>query len=247
MSFLSSKILVHDMLYPEAMHVTVSKSNLTLTSAIEKRIEEIWQEKLIESKERGNQIFNGESYRVNFWSFKQSTLNLDLSIYDYKHRLGLITMIGSGEISAAKYPHNGCFVGATVLTADGYYVMVKLSGKSMNKNTIEMLGGMVETETSFSSQDFLFTVLYQELQEEADIKKADILDCHLQAMFTGGTSHFGFYFVVSLGISSTELQNRFANNQDIDIESLVFLDKDTYLETLRGMSENKRLIASLVK
>ena len=247
MEFPESKALVTGKLTAKDISITVKKSNLNLTPEIESRVEEVWKDKLIESEKRGANIFNGVSYRMNSWSYNQRKLKLELSPYDYKHRLGLITMIKNGEISSYDYPHNGCFVGATVLTSDNLYIMIKLSGTSMNLNTLEMLGGMVETETQFSDQNFLFDVLYQELEEEAGIIKSDITQCYLESMFTGGTSHFGFYFNVVLNKSSSELQKRFGHNQDTDIESLVFLSREDYLITLRNMSNNKRLIASLVE
>jgi 8-oxo-dGTP pyrophosphatase MutT (NUDIX family) len=247
MEFPESKALVTGKLTAENFNITIGESNLNLTLEIGARIEEIWKDKQVESKERGADIYNGVSYRVNNWSYDQKTLGLELSLYDYKHRLGLITMIKNGEISSYDYPHNGCFVGATVLTSDDLYIMVKLSGTSMNLNTLEMLGGMVETETQFSDQNFLFDVLYQELEEEAGITNSDITQCYLESMFTGGTSHFGFYFNVVLDKSSSELQKRFVYNQDTDIESLVFLSREEYLITLKDMSNNKRLIASIIE
>jgi len=247
MELSESKALVTGKLTVRDISITAKESNLKLTPEIEKRIEEVWEDKLIESEKRGGNIFNGVSYRMNSWSYDQQKLKLELSLYDYKHRLGLITMIKNGEISSYDYPHNGCFVGATVLTSDNLYIMVKLSGTSMNLNILEMLGGMVETETQFSDQNFLFDVLYQELEEEAGITNSDITQCYLEAMFTGGTSHFGFYFNVVLDKSSSELQKRFGHNQDTDIESLVFLSRKDYLITLKNMSNNKRLIASIIE
>ena len=246
MEKIKPKVLLEGKLLPENISITVSESNLILTDEIEKRIKEIWEEKLVESRERGKEIFNGNSYRLNSWDYENKKLELDLAIFDYKHRLGLVTLIEQGEIDETKYVQGGCSVGATVKTSDDFYVLVKLSGKSMNNNTIEMLGGMAETETPFSGGNFLFDVLYQELEEEACVGKGDIESCWLRGFFSGTAAHYGFYFETRLNITAEEVAVKFADNSDVDVDSLLFFTRQEYLAKLEIISQNKKLIKQLV-
>ncbi len=243
-----AKALYVGNLQPKDIKITVSDSNLILSPEIEQRIGEIWKEKLVESKNRGKEIFNGSSYRVNHWKLIENILSIQLASYDFKNRLGLSVMIRQAEISPADYNHGGCFVGATVVTADNKYVMVELSGKSMNNNTFEILGGMAETDIEMTSDGlYLFDALHQELLEEAGIQKSEISQEYLQLFFRGPNADYGFHFHVETALTEKVMIERFINNTDVDIAALCFFNKKEYLEKLRGGSLNKILIASHLK
>lgn len=84
------------------IHLTVNASNLVLPDTVEQRIDEPWKQKEVEAKEKELNFFNGTSYRVNDWKFVDSQLELDLAIFDFKHRYGLITMSQNDEIDSAE-------------------------------------------------------------------------------------------------------------------------------------------------
>jgi len=238
--------LVIGKLKPENTLLSITDETLVLPHSIETRIEEIWEEKVIESKERGKPIFNGTSYRLINWSFKNNLLEITLGTFDYKHRLGLSTMGQRGELHNTSIVQGGCFVNSTTITSDGYFCMVKLSGKSMNNNIYDFIGGMAETDTPFNHHTYLFDALYKEMEEEACIDKDMIESCTLRCFFQAKNGHYGFHFLTKLSKSKTDIEKRFKDNTDIDIDSLVFLKKDQYLRKLSQLPGHKPLIGEII-
>jgi len=241
-------VLVDQALLPENISITLSHACVPLDQHTEQRITEVWTEKIIESKQRGKEIFNGTSYRVIKWSFNEGHLSLELGVFDYKHLLGIISLIKAGELAATTDIQGGCFVGATVCTADNQYVLVQLSGKSMNDNTYDMLGGIAETDVPLSTDgSYLFATLYKELEEEAGITQSDISDCQLRLFFAGTSAHYGFHFSVTISLTEKQLTKRFRSNADEDIAALCFFDKPAYIKKIESLSPNKKLFVELLK
>ena len=237
--------LVTGNLQPDDISITVSDSNLELTKEIEDRIENIWLEKLSESESRGKQIYNGTSYRLNNWVYSDNKLHLELAVFNFKHRLGLLAMTAGGEIDPNTYDQAGCYVGATVITSDNKYIMVELSGKSMNYNTYDLLGGMAETDVNMSKNgDYLFNSLLKELKEEAGIVHQDIVDKHLRMFYRSTHAHFAFHFMIETNVTKETLEERFTTNDDVDIAGLCFFDEEEYVSKLNSLGPTKELIAS---
>lgn len=240
-------MLVAGKLHPQDITLSVSASNLSLPPELEACISKVWDEKVAEATEEVKTIFNGTSYRLNEWSYKNETLHLDLAVFDFKHRSALIELIKRAEIDEDVFPQGGCFTGASVRTSDGKFVVVELSGKSMNTNTYELLGGMVETDVSMTIDGtFLFNTLYKELFEEADITTDEITDCYLRMFYRGVLAHTGFYFEVTTKLTEPELTERSQTNSDTDIARLHFFTKEEYSAFLRSQRPNKQLIATLI-
>ena len=231
---------------PNNINLTVSDETLDLPQTIKTRVEEIWEEKTIESIKRGKPIFNGTSYRLINWSSNNSNLNITLGTFDYKHRLGLITMCQQKELGGTSIIQGGCFVNSTTITSDGYFCMVKLSGKSMNDNLYDFIGGMAETDTPFDTHTNLFDALYKEMEEEACIDKKMIKDCSLRCFFEANNGHYGFHFLTNLSCNKSEIEERFRHNTDVDIDSLIFLEKDAYLEKLSDLPGHKPFIGEII-
>lgn len=227
------------------MNISVVDASLGLSEKTEHKIEQLFAEKAKEAEEKNLNFFNGTSYRLSDWHYQDNTLNLELATYDFKHRYGLVAMTRNKEIDETQHRRNGCFVGSTVITSDDKYIMVKLTSKTVNPNTYDLLGGMVETDVPMHPHTYLFDVLYQELEEEAGITQADIAKCTLKMMYAGMNGHVGFYFETKLSISQQELEARFTHNTDIDIDSLHFYTANEYWDILSKHNPNKQFIASL--
>ncbi len=225
------------------VNITIEESNLILSKEIEVDIERRWSEKIKEAEEGNLNLYNGMSYRLNDWSCVLDRLDLKLSVFDYKHRHALVCMSREGSIDEGKYRHNGCYVGATVITSDNKYVMVKLSGKSMNPNKTDLLGGIAETNVKCNSGQYLFDILHEELREEAGLEINEVDSSVLRMMYASQSGHIGFYFEIRLLLSSGEMEERFADNQDIDIAHLLFYEKSEYVNALRRHGSSKNLIA----
>ena len=124
--------------------------------------------------------------------------------------------------------------------------MVELSGKSMNENRIDFVGGIMETTIPMNSGDDVFKSFYAELEEEVGVKEKDIQECFLKAVVLESKTNVGFYFEVFLKLTAAEVAERFESNRDQDIKKPHFYTRDEYLRVLKGHNINKQLIAEVL-
>lgn len=241
------EILAKGSFSPEDIRVSVSESNRKIDPFVESKLEEVWQKKLKEAAEKGKNIYNGLSYRLNSLSENEGKLNIDFGIFDYKTRDGLIFIPEYFNLGR-EYYRMGCYVSSTIKTSDNKYLLVELSGKSMNTNRYEFIGGIMETKIPIKNGESIFSHLHDEMSEEASILNADISSMSLKSVSITDTHNVDFYFEVVLKTDSTTLQNRFKDNRDQDIKNLLVLDKIEYLDILKThKSKVKNFVATIVE
>lgn len=237
------RILVSGAFSPEDVVVSVSQSTRKVDPAIEAQLDALWEVKKKKADEEGKNCYNGISYRLNSIQEQDGKLVVDFGTFEYKVRDGLIAIPEYFELSE-EYYRKGCFSTATVRTSDGLYVMAELSGKSMNENTVDLIGGIMETNIAFGSGKDVFRSFYDELEEEAGITEGDIQECYLKTIYLEARTNVAFYFEVILNISSNDLLKRFKENKDEDIHALCFYAQEKYLDALKHhRSPNKQFIA----
>jgi hypothetical protein len=238
------KLIVKGNFTPDDLVVSVSPSNLVILDSVKEDIEEIWKTKLKESEEKNLNLYNGDIYRLNSFKEENGKIYLDFGIMDFKTRFGLRKSLLKIDDDETIH-HHGCYVGATVKTSDDKYLMVKLSGKSMNRNTNDVLGGVMETNIEMNSE-YIFNVLHAELYEEAGINKSEIENTILRAIYKSSTTSIAFYLETKLSISSDEVLKRFESNTDVDVAEIEVYSYEDYLEVLRNHNENKRFFHDLI-
>ncbi len=237
------KVIVSGKFAPEDLVVSVSESNRKIDPAIEGQLESLWQAKKKQADKDGKNCYNGISYRLNTIEEQDGKVKMDFGTVEYKVWGGLVDIPEYFDLPEAYY-RKCCFSTSTVKTLDDRYLMVELSGKSMNQNTTDFIGGIMETNSNFQSGQDIFKSFFDELVEEAGIREQDMRECFLKTIYLEARANVGFYFEVILNISSSELLERFKENQDGDIKALCVYTKEEYLEALEThRSPNKQFIA----
>lgn len=240
-------ILVKGNFKPENLSINISESNRKIDPKIENQLNNLQEEKERKAKEKGQRIYNGLSYRINSLKCEGEKIYLDLGVFDFKTRECLAEAQGYYE-STKEYWRKGGHTLATVKTSDAKYLMVELSGKSMNKNRTDFLGGIMETEPPIKSGDDLFDSLFRELEEEAFVKKEDISSAILKMVYINPSTNAGFYFEILLKITSDQLQQRFDNEtKEIDIKSLKIMSRQDFISELENHNANKQFLARQVE
>lgn len=239
-------LLAKGIFHPADLLVTVSESNRLIDSVVEDQIEELWKAKVKLAEEQGKTIYNGLSYRLNSLIIEGDKLRLDFGIFDFKTRECLVEAHGYENLTE-EYFRKGCHSQGTIRTRDGKYLLVELSGKSLNFNKVDFIGGIMETKPELKTGEDVFQSFLLELEEEACIGTGDIEDIYLNIIYLNIHTNVGFYFEVLLNIDSEELAARFTRDgKDQDIKSLKILSKEDYLTTLRSINANKAFIADNV-
>lgn len=233
---------------PEDLLISVSESNRKIDPAIEAQIDARWEATQKKAAEEGRVCYNGISYRLNSLEIQENKIRLDLGLLEYKAREALPTIPGYYDLPE-EYWRKGCYSGATVKTSDDKYLIVELSGKSMNMNRVDVLGGIIEKPTEISDGKDLFGSLYAELEEEGCIHVSDIETSYLRAIYRETKTNIGFYFEILLKISSEEILERSRHEMhDQDIRSLRSLTPEEYMDMLRTEmgSPGKQLMADII-
>ncbi len=232
---------------PENLLVSVGDSTRLIDAEIEAQVDALWEEKRKKAEQEGRVCFNGVSYRLNFLKEEDQKLVIDFGLIEYKARATLQTIPGYLELPQ-EYYHKGCYTGATVKTVDDKFLIVELSGKSMNMFVTDMLGGIMEKPLAIETGKDVFECIYVELEEEACIEKNDIKESYLRSVFLTTNTHTCFYFEVILNVLSETLLGRFSNqNQDQDIKSLKVLSREEYLSFLNSHSSpSKQFISEIM-
>lgn len=231
---------------PKDLLVSVSESNRKIEAAVEGQIEALWKTKVTSAQQQGKTIYNGLSYRLNNLVIEGDKLKLDFGIFDFKTRECLVEAQGYENLTE-EYFRKGCHSQGTIKTQDGKYLLVELSGKSLNFNKVDFIGGIMETKPELKTGEDVFQSFLLELEEEACISTSDIDDIYLNIIYLNIHTNVGFYFEVLLNINSEELAARFTRDRkDLDIKSLKILSRDDYLATLRAININKAFIADHV-
>jgi hypothetical protein len=237
------RILVSGKFAPEDLLVSVSPSNRKVDPVIEGQLDALWETKKRLADEQGKKCYNGISYRLNSIQEHDGKVTVDFGTFEYKVRDGLTAIPGYFTLPE-EYYRKGCFSIATVKTNDDRYVLVELSGKSMNENTVDLIGGIMETNIVFDSGESIFRSFSNELEEEAGIMEEDIQECFLKTIFITDRTNTAFYFEVILNVSAYDLEERFRENKDQDIRALRFCTRGEYIQVLgQHRSPNKQFIA----
>jgi hypothetical protein len=240
----SKNLLISGYFNKEDIIVSRKRSDRETTPVLETKIKKTWKEIKKFAKESGKNCYDGTNYRLNNLTYTHGKLNLEVSTIKYRvtSSLQLLTQKMSKSLSVKK-KHNVCSCGSAVRTKDGKYVVAELSGKSMNSNRLELLGGMVEKPLPLTNSKELFDHLYSELKEEAFINKKDVGSIILRAVMRSAGGTIVFHFDTKLNLTSKTIRERFIKNKnrDPDIADLLFLSKKdfvTYLKTSDRVIKN---------
>ena len=231
----------------ENLNISVSDSTRKINLEVEDQVDAIWEEKKKKAELEGRVCFNGISYRLNSLKEQDQKIVINFGLLEYKVRHVLSSIPGYLEL-LDEYYHKGCYTAATIKTKDNKFLIVELSGKSMNTFVIDMLGGIMEKPSEIATGEDVFNCIYGELKEEACIGKSDIEECYLRSVFLTPNTHVCFYFEAILYVSSGTLLDRFSNeNQDQDIKSLKVLSREEYVSFLKSHSSlTKQYISQII-
>ncbi|MES2223805.1 MAG: hypothetical protein V4469_02625 [Patescibacteria group bacterium] len=243
-----TKILASGKFSPQDLIVSVSESNRKIDSSIESQIDAVWEAKKKDADEKGQICYNGTSYRLNSLEAKENKIFLDFGTLEFKTRVSLLQIPEYFNLPP-EYYKKGCTVDSTIKTADRRYLMVELSGKSLNHNVTDVLGGLIEKPLELSTGNDIFNALYIELEEEGSIHKSDVKEIYLKSIYLACQTDIHFYFEVELNLDIEELREKFdKENEDQDIESIKDFSREEYLDHLKNhKSKNKQLIAELLE
>jgi hypothetical protein len=200
----------------------VSDSTRAIDSVIEQKVEQIWEEMLAVARAQGRQVWNGITYRLNrIEEHEQGKLAVEFGPIDFKFREALINVPGYYDLPE-EYFRMGAYTSAFLKTCDGYFVFVRLSGRSLTYASENFVGGIIDEQDGAYQHNILFQSLYHEIEEETSIPRARIASCTLRLVALMPTTNVSFSFFVETRDTKDAVLARFREaNHDPDIADLV--------------------------
>lgn len=242
---ITPRILASGRFSPEDLEVSVGPSNRQISPEIENKIEATWEKVLEDAKAKGKTCYNGLSYRLNSLQEENGKLVLNFGTLEFRVRNGIRKTPGYFDLPEEFFV-KGCYTDATVKTSDGWYLLIELSGKSMNENDIDFIGGIMETNFGMKTGQDIFDSFYTELKEEGRINSEDIQEVYLQSVLLSHSTNIAFHFEVVLNVTLEDVLKR--ENEDAEVASLQGFSREEYIKILENhKSPNKRLVAETMR
>lgn len=242
------RALVQGAFGPDDIIVTFSEQSNRLTNnTIDRQVDELWEQVRTAAEAKGKRIWNGITYRTNsVTQLSDGRVSVEFAPLDYKTRECVIQIPGYYELPET-YWRKGAYTSSFVKTADNYYVFGELSGRSLNQNRVDVLGGIIDEELHVRSGNDLFTSLYKEIEEESAIPAQSIKTSFLNSIFLNHNTNVGFHFSVQLFDSKDVVEQRFrAQAADEDVKGLVFIPEQEVFDFVAAISPSKRFLAELL-
>lgn len=234
------RILARGSFGPDDIDVTYNEvSNRATTPEIEKQIDAHWDIFYRDAKVAGKSIWNGVTYRVNELKMTdQGKLKVEFAPIDFKTRECVTRVSGYWDMEE-EYWRMGAYTGSFIKTADGYYVFVRLSGKSVSsqrtpkQGMASLVGGIMDSEVPLQSANDIFAMMYKECEEETAIPHDRISRCVLDAVYLNASTNVGFHFGIDLHDTKQEVEDRFRSTiHDDEIHDMFFVEPKYMLKQL---------------
>lgn len=214
-------------------------SSRVVDDSLEDSAKDTWEEMLRTAASSNQQLWDSEVYRFKKSEIVNSKLTLQFSTIPFSIRLGMnkhTDMVKSLGVGCAP---KALFTSVLVETADNKFVFVEKSNKYFTDKKYAWVGGVLsKSEKEILSGADLIESAYIEVIEELGVEKDYISDIHLSAGYLSENWNTCFLFSSKLSLSSEEVRQAFAKQNDGEAKSLVFLDKNN-LSMVTDIFEDK--------
>ncbi|MEI7578666.1 MAG: hypothetical protein WCJ58_01345 [bacterium] len=241
------KILWKGVIEQEQLKVTIIKpeqSNRVIDLDLEGKLTAKWQEKLEEAREKGAILYDGQSYRLESFTFQNGFAYLTVSPLKFSIRSTLKTMPQLENLGETYYSH-GLSVGGFVITNDGYYVFARKSRKSASSLTKDIIGGVlekIEPETSVG----IFNMNKIELQEEINVKPEMINMMKILGLVRSTSTDIVIVTSTLLNLSAAELKSLFEKRVAKELAVIEFIPSKNLSDYLVQLGGYKPLLGLLL-
>ncbi len=225
-----------------AIHLSISDTSTRKVDPIyEQKIIADWNTHLDSCAERGENVWDGTSYRVNSIIKEQNAVYIELGPIKWSIR-SPIRFIEELHKQGTDYRGNGAFVTALLQTSDKMFVF----GKRPN-GALTTIGGLISgEETPIHTFEDFDSMQNIELMEEIGIDASHITQRDFLGMLYSSAADVGFIFMLSTSLSASEVTNQFQKKQDDEISSLVFIPATELSTHMQEMGDYWSLIPKLV-
>lgn len=210
-------------------------SNRKKDPELEKKVEAMWIKMQNEAKKNGKLIYNGGSYRLNGYEIKNGKLMIEVSKFKYSTRRPIREFEDKLERLGPDYYSKGLATGGYIKTADDWYVFGIRSGKTMENNSEDFIGGVLDAIDL--SKMHIFDHNNSEIKEELNISMSSIKDVSLLGLVSTGTCNIIMVLFSNLTLTKKDVRDCFTKEGNIEMRDLRFVrahELEKYMYSLGG-------------
>jgi len=240
------KVLAKGRYYPKDISISYKKeSNRKIDKSLELKVSQKWEEMLKEAKSKGKLIYNGESYRLNNLTETNCKLHFEVSKFRYSTRRPIREFPEELEKLGEDYYSRGLAIGGFIKTTDDLYIFGKRSGKTMETNSEDFIGGIVD-EVDLKTGEDIFKLNKREIFEELNITSAEIADIYLVGVVSTGVANVVIISQTFLNVDSEHVNQLFDKRKDSEMKSLRFVKEKDLKTYLKGLGGHKNAVVELI-
>lgn len=243
----ASRILLKGPIFPEDILVKqVKTSNRKINAEVEKNIQAIWEETIKESKRKGWNIYNGESYRLEEISKDKSNVELKVSRLKFKTRNSLTRQSASLHKLGEDYFCKGLAIGWFLRTSDNKYIFGQRSGNSLTETRTDFIGGILEDVDLKSGKDIIHKGL-QEVKEESGISEQNLKGINIATFVISPSTNIIILASALVNLDSTECKSIFEKDRlENEMRKLVFVDEENLGQFLLDLGGYKTPLVDIL-
>lgn len=208
--------------------ILITKESEPTTPDLHDSVERIWKEQQKIAKKNGVKLWDSIVYRYEDSYITGGKVMVMFSTMHYKE---VFAMKEKGI--ASKF----CFVSGLIETSDGLFVFGKRGKHLVKANTYDFIGGvMSETEREVKEGEDIQEMLFSELEEEINVHREVIKECHLRQIIATDTGSVGFIFYTKLNITGEEVKMKFMEKNDGEMAEVVLKSMQEVPDFLDGFA-----------
>jgi hypothetical protein len=234
-----SKILAKGPFLPANISlITKPISQRQTNHEIEEIISQTWNELESKAKEQNQMLWNGESLRLDDLKEENGDLVLYTSPTDYKTRTCLERNITKIEDLDLAYSSAGLAIGGFIETLDGYFIFNQRSAKSVARNRIDFVGGVMDNVEAKDGFDLL-NHNYLEILEEINLSEEFIENISILGLVLSDYGNVIIATHTKLKINFEQLNHIFEEGHDEEVQNLFKVNRDDLVEFITDLGGYK--------
>ena len=242
-----SKILAKGPFLPENISlVTNPVSQRKTNPEIEEIISQTWNQLETKAKAQNQMLWNGESLRLDDLTEHSGNLVLHTSPTDYKTRTCLERNFEKVENLGMAYFSAGLAIGGFVETLDGYFIFNQRSDKSVARNRVDFIGGVMDNVKAKDGFDLL-NHNYLELSEEINVAENLVETMSILGLVMSDYGNVIIVTYAKLKVDFKELNDLFEQKHDQEVENLFQVSQGELAELVEKLGGYKTKAFELLK
>ncbi|MDP4201045.1 MAG: hypothetical protein Q8902_15935 [Bacteroidota bacterium] len=240
----SPEIILDSQFRFDDIEIKTTESDWVVPAEYDQAVDRIWSQKQQAAQDGGYPIWDGTYYRVANVSEvadKQKAIALRLGTIPYRY-IASYPLLHEQHERCKLPPLHHLSTAAVIRTSDGQYVF----GRRSRSGTIDLIGGGAQCdELEIATGADLQRNLTKEIQEEIGVEFSGIRTVLGIGILISTTSNILLVALVETDVSASDIEAGFANREEDEMGSLVFVAPSEVALFLRALSDYRALIPRL--